>query len=112
MASNGQQPAKQRKRDAVGNLRALAHELGVPSARKSDMPESEFLALHYEVVAQAHTPQHRDRAAEALRQYSDGPVVLPPIGQLPALPALGGVGGGRGERDSGAGRPSRTSLIL
>ena len=39
-----QQPAKQRKRDAVGNLRGLAQELGIPTARKSDMVESEFTA--------------------------------------------------------------------
>ena len=39
-----QQPAKQRKRDAVGNLRGVVQELGIPTARKSDMVESEFTA--------------------------------------------------------------------
>jgi phage terminase small subunit len=45
------QPAKQRKRDAVGNLRDLAEELGVAVEvrKKPDMIEQDFLALFHKL---------------------------------------------------------------
>ena len=52
------QPSKQRKWDAVGNLRDLAVDIGVDVAgrRKADLAESEFVALHQEVLVQAPPP--------------------------------------------------------
>ena len=90
------QPAKQRKRDAVGNLRDLAAELGVDMGgrRKADLSESDFLALHSGVLAEARTPEHHRRAAGALNLYR-GPddSGLPAVPKLPSLPvAVGGVG--------------------
>ena len=81
------QSAKQRKRDAVGNLRELAEELGVSgtSRKKPDMPEEEFVTLHHDVVMQAHTPHQRDRATDALQCFKGQ------VGLLPALPVLAGM---------------------
>ena len=58
------QPSKQRKRDAMGNLCDLAVDVGVDVAgrRKADLAESEFAALHQEVLVQANTPEHRQRS--------------------------------------------------
>ena len=52
------QPSKQRKSDAVGNLHDLAVDIGVDVAgrRKADLAESEFVALHQEVLVQARPP--------------------------------------------------------
>ena len=87
------QPSKQRKRDAVGNLRDLAVDIRVDVAgrRKADLAESEFVALHQEVLVQASTPEHRQRAAEALRLYR-GPL-LPPVPKLPSHSAPSGAAG-------------------
>ena len=55
------QPSKQRKRDAVGNLRDLAVDIGVDvtGRRKADLAESESVALHQEVLVQARPiPSH------------------------------------------------------
>ena len=54
------QPSKQCKRDAVGDLCDLAVDIGVDVAgrRKADLAESEFAALHQEVLVQANTPEH------------------------------------------------------
>ena len=58
------QPSKQRKRDAVGNLRDLAVDIGVDvtGRRKADLVESESPALHQEVLVLARPPQRRPPA--------------------------------------------------
>jgi len=77
------QPAKQRKRDAVGNLRDLAEELGMDmeARKKPDMSEADFVELRGTVLSHAQTPQHRERAADALKQFKGQ---LPPLGELHA----------------------------
>ena len=84
------QPSKQRKRDAVGNLRNLADELGVEvgARNKSDMIEADFVELHASVLGQATTPQQRDRAAQALQHFRGQPPPAAPLPALPPLPAL------------------------
>jgi hypothetical protein len=54
----GQPSAKQRKRDAVGNLRDIADELGMSldTRKKADLAEAEFLVMHSHIMGQAATP--------------------------------------------------------
>lgn len=81
--------AKQRKRDAVGNLRVLASELGLETNRRqADLTKEAFLVLHTQVAIQTMTPQHRARADAAMQLYlgqAAAPAALP---QVPALPIL------------------------
>ena len=62
---------RQRKRDAVGNLRELAQQLGVatgPSA--SDWKKEEFLTVHRSVEASPQgTPEHKQKATDARALY-------------------------------------------
>jgi hypothetical protein len=77
--------AKSRKRDAVGNLRTLAQELGVDiggGRRMSDLVEADFLALHQSVAAQTSTPEQQQRVSEAMHLYKG---TLPAVPKLPAL---------------------------
>ena len=62
--------AKQRKRDAVGNLRALADELGVTTNRKkADLTKSDFVELHANVARHSSTPEHKGRLDAAMQLY-------------------------------------------
>ena len=83
---------KQRKRDAVGNLRELAQELGVtagPSA--SDWKKEDFLIVHRSVEASAKgTPEHRQKATDALALYF-GTVPSLPVPPFPLLPPIAGA---------------------
>ena len=79
------QPAKFRKRDAVGNLRKLAEELGMPlPTKKTDLAETEFTTFQQDILSQARTPDHRRRAADAIEMFkgtlSTAPW-LPPVPQ-------------------------------
>ena len=82
---------KQRKRDAVGNLRELAQQLGVtagPSA--SDWKKKDFLIVHRSVEASAQgTPEHRQKATDALALYFGTAPSLP----VPPLPLLSPIAG-------------------
>ena len=70
--------AKLRKRDAVGNLRELADELGVPRiAKLQDLSEQAFFTFHGEVLAKAGTPKDRRRSDAALDLYKGFPAVQP-----------------------------------
>ena len=52
--------ARQRNRDAVGNLRSIASDLGIASSTRSqDVSLSDFQALHATVMQQAGTPEQR-----------------------------------------------------
>ena len=79
--------AKQRKRDAIGNLRELAETVGLtPARRYPDMPVTEFEALHAAVLEKA-TPEQRLEAGVALQSYrGSGTVSLPPLSANPPLP--------------------------
>ena len=57
--------AKLRKRDAVGNLRELADELGVPRiAKLQDLSEQAFFTFHGEVLAKAGAPKDIAKAPQ------------------------------------------------
>ena len=93
--------AKQRKRDAVGNLRDLAEEIGLPTEarRKADLTETDFLEFHTRVVNHTTTPEHRQRCADALQMFK-GNSQLPQLPTVPALPGNRGRGWkqGRGRK--------------
>lgn len=84
--------AKGRKRDAVGNLRELADELGVTvNRRKADLTKDDFMAFHDEVKTRSATPKHRARLDAAMQLYFGAAMVLPPLQGLPAVPVLPGL---------------------
>jgi hypothetical protein len=63
--------AKQRKRDAIGNLRELADELGVPANRRqADLSKFDFVAFHSAVARKGSTPEHRARLDAAVRCWN------------------------------------------
>ena len=85
-----QRDTRQRKRDAVGNLRNLASELGVGHEfRKTDLTKAEFESLGQKVNAVAQTPEHKRRLKEAIETYSGSSDahVLPILPNLPPYPA-------------------------
>ena len=58
--------ARQRKRDAVGNLCELAQTLGVDHDRRNpEMSMPNFETLHGQVLQQARTPEQRQAAGDA-----------------------------------------------
>lgn len=85
--------AKQRKRNAVGNLRELASELGLDTdragvGRRSDLTRDDFTTLHTQVSAHSTSPEHKARADAAMQLYlgsAPAPAALP---QAPPLPGL------------------------
>lgn len=78
--------SKQRKREAVTNLRDLAESVGLtPSRKRPDMGRIEFEALCEEVLEKACTPDQRQTAEQAKRHYNASDV-LPPLSSLPPLP--------------------------
>ena len=87
----GQPLAKQRKRDAVGNLRDIADELGMsPDTRnKADLREGEFLVLHDRVLGPAATPEQRQRVADTLGMYKGNLPATPGLPMVPPLPGSG-----------------------
>ena len=77
--------AKDRKRNALSELRDLADELGMQvSRRKVDLSVADFNALHAQVVALCRTEAQRRRAADAQARYRTDP--------LPPLPVAHGAG--------------------
>ena len=64
---------KLRKRDAVGNLRELADELGVQrTAKLQNLSEQAFATFHGQVLAKAETHPPRPRLC-ARRAYNAKP---------------------------------------
>ena len=87
--TNQQVDAKQRKRDAVGNLRDLAAELGLQvERRRPDLTKGEFDDLQKKVTSAARTPDHKRRVKEFVDSYmgSTGAPVLPALPSLPPFP--------------------------
>ena len=85
--SDQQRDTKQRKRDAVGNLRDLAQQYGLtPARRQTDMSRSAFETLTREVEAKALTPEHKSslNSIKAAFLGSDAHGALPSIPPLPA----------------------------
>ena len=82
--------ARQRKRDATGQLRELASELGVSySARKPDLSKQDFEQLHATVMTALRTPDQRDRAAHAAALFDgDGGHAEHSLPAVPPLPAI------------------------
>ena len=81
--------AKQRKRDAVGNLRELATELGVAAlGREGDLSKDDFIKFHSSVAAKGATPEHKERLDAAMQLYLGGATVLPALPLAPPLPGL------------------------
>ena len=83
------QPAKTRKRDAVGQLRGLATALEVEHDRRNpDMSLDAFTRLHASVY-QASTPEQRQIADDAFNLFrGQAAVSLPPVPPLPSAPAV------------------------
>ena len=73
MSGTSQQvDAKQRKRDAVGNLRDLAAELGLQvERRRPDLTKGEFDDLQKKVTSAARTPDHKRRVKEFVDQLGN-----------------------------------------
>ena len=88
--TNQQRDTRQRKRDAVGNLRTLAEELGLQvERRRPDLSKAEFDNLQKKVVTAARTPDHKRRIKEVAETYlgSADTLVLPTLAPLPPFPA-------------------------
>jgi hypothetical protein len=86
------QNAQTRKRNAVGQLKELASELGVPTVALrgiSDCSKSVFLEVHKSVEAKLSTPKHRTRSQQALQLYFGGAMAVPKLSAVPKLPAMG-----------------------
>ena len=76
---------KQRKRNVVGELKALAAELGCERKRQLDLSKDEFVSFHTALTAASRTPEHRQKFDSAWQSFVSG-AELPP---LPSLPSLG-----------------------
>ena len=65
--ASGPASAKQRKRDAVGNLRSLADEVGADAGgrRVADLSATDFDALRGRVAERASTPAPTPFESEA-----------------------------------------------
>ena len=107
-------PPKQRKRNAVGDLKQLAQELGCDGKRQQDLPKDEFVAFHTELVSASSTPEHRRRLDSAWSSYFAGtdlhlPPLVPP---LPTMAASAGPLAGSSNDGGGGGSRLRSTACL
>ena len=81
--------AKQRKRDAVGNLRSLADEVGADAGgrRVADLTATDFDALRGRVAERATTPDQQQRLHAAVAMYRGEGASGAGVPTLPPLPA-------------------------
>ena len=80
--------SKQRKRNAVGDLKAVAAELGCATRPTPDLTRDEFLKFSGEVAQHCQTPEQRKKLDDARNLYFEGqePPALPMLPALPNLP--------------------------
>ena len=79
--------AKQRKRTAVGDLKAVAAELGCATRPTPDFTRDEFLKFSGELAQHCQTPEQQRKLDDARNLYFDGQE-LPALPVAPALPDL------------------------
>ena len=79
---------KQRKRNVVGELKALAAELGCERKRQLDLSKDEFVSFHTALTAASRTPEHRQKLDSAWQSFFSGAEML----SLPATPSLPSLG--------------------
>ena len=63
---------KQRKRNVVGELKALAAELGCERKRQLDLSKDEFVSFHTALTAASRTPEHRQKLDSAWQSFFSG----------------------------------------
>ena len=83
------QANKQRKRNAVGEMKELASEVGCSPKRQLDLSRDEFESLHSDIAAACRTPEQRKRLESARQMYfaCPEPAALPAAPPLPQLAA-------------------------